>query len=152
MSETTLMKRFRIFDRSQKELPRLIFGYINKFGLYQEASVFMLSGGRSGDLGSEMMECYLFVDGRENGYNVGTIHFYSVIDDASNGYAEMVSILISLPDDSEVRLKLLAFLDQQEFAGSHSSFKQRPLGYHSYRAYLDDFPDLEGLRTAFKAE
>lgn len=141
---TNVTRRFRTYGRETKNVLQNVQDFLTrKLHLYKERSVFQKSGGRSGDLAVEKMEYEVFMDGSENGWNNGSVHVYSVTDDSTNGYAQHLSVLILLPDVSGILPKLTNFLDEMDFASNHSSFKERPFGFHSFRPYIDEVPELK---------
>ncbi|MBX4195859.1 hypothetical protein KW796_02810 [Candidatus Parcubacteria bacterium] len=91
------------------------------------------SGGRSGDLHEEIAH----LDQYELSNGAG-IQLYTLLDHSTNGYAECLSVLLPREHADGVK-ELVTFLTTLDFVTSHKNLRERPLGFKSYQAYLDDW-------------
>ncbi len=147
---TAVVKRY--FQANREEGPAVlkkIRDRLVNLGLYREVAIFEKSGGRSGDLQVETIEYEVYFAGSENGMTRGAVSVYSVVDDSCNGFAQLFSVLIGLPDnrDREDRAALVEFLDSLDFVAKYRSFKERPFGFKRFRGYLDEAPAFPDLRS-----
>lgn len=143
---------YRIGGRELAAVSTTVHEFLEKQGLYRERALFQKSGGRDGDLGEETMNYDFYAVGSCNGRTRGGVALYVVEDDGANGYALMLSVIVSLPNDEKVAGELATFLENHEFVSRYSSFRERPYSHKSYRAFLDEFPQIPVLLDAFKAE
>ncbi len=105
---------------------------------YKSLSEWRMSGGRSGDLYREtaQLDQYDLLNG-------SAIQLYTVRDDNTNGYAELVSIFPSQlffnKTDGEAE-KLMKFLTPFCFVRNHQHLRERPFPHNNYfDSYLDEW-------------
>ena len=142
---------YRILSREESGILLSLREFLAKKA-YLEFSIFKKSGGRNGDLGHQLMEYELYLSGEANGMIRGCIALYAVTDDGANGYARMISVIVSLPEDEKATSEIATYLTSLDFVGRYSSFRERPYGTKSMRSYLDEIPGFPLVFDAFKYE
>lgn len=152
---TTSVKRYFRTGREGTDLLAAIRRFLQEeLNLYRECAVYQKSGGRSGDLGEEVMEYEEWMQesglGLGGSFGGGGVVLYSVVDHTANGYAHLFSVIIALPEKGALTDRLLAFLDEHDFVAKYRSFADRPLWSHHYCGYLDEWLSLPNLHGAFK--
>ena len=87
-------------------------------------------GARDGDLFSETAQIDMYHAGD------GGVQLYVVIDNNTNGRAELISVLYTPAAEKHIS-DLLKLLDEHDFVPKHTSFAKRPASNNCFGGYLD---------------
>lgn len=143
---TTVARYQILFDREAPNLKTIRRLLTDTLKLHKGTDIFQKHGGKSDDLGQETMNYELYTTGFHDD-RAGAVALYSVEDDNTNGYCQMISVVARLSDENPLKEQLLSFLEELELVSSYASFKDRTLHYEAFKSYLSEIPS--SLITTF---
>ncbi len=129
------MKPSRLYicvPREKKGIIAVVRKYFNEH-FHKVFSEWHRNGGGSGDLGEEVAQLDMY-----RIWNGAHLQLYTVLDHNTNGYAELLSVL--LPEEATEPVEaLITFLEGHDFVTSHTHLRERPFGFKCFEPYLDQW-------------